>query len=302
MSKLSDVQNSQNGTLDAPALTREDALLHIPEGAAPMVAPPQEFVVFKLASHKGSGSFRVDGIDDVIQPGSITEENPRGKTVRIRLISGVDSIWLKDQKEVSDDYIKKNRRSLEFFDKVCRIPVWDTAALEFARNTRHCIGNPSHRSGSHSEFFEWNPKRMAEEQMKKRHLKVDAMKQALTIDVEKMRKHALYLQVSFTDEVGLPKTDDQLRNDYVLKAEENPVDFMSSLNDPIVSISFLVKKAIRDTKIDLGRQPNTAHWATGGLITRIPQARQASEYLIELANTNSEEGKRFLDQLQNVTK
>jgi hypothetical protein len=42
-------------------------------------------------------------------------------------------------------------------------------------------------------------------------------------------------------------------------------------------------------------------WGAGGHIARIPVGRNTHEYLVELAlNTTSEDGKRFLSQLQDV--
>lgn len=253
-------------------------------------------VIFKLAATNRKGKVNVDGIDDVINPTT-------GKLERIRLITGSPSIWLKDQKDLTEDYVKQNRRSLTFVNRFLFIPKWDTQAVEFARICRSFIESPTFKKkGSKHAFFEWNPARQAEEAARKNKLKMEAMKMALSIDVEKMRKHALYLGVQFVDEVGVPKNDESLRNDYFAKAEADPKKFMESLDSKVVNISFVVKKAIRDNKIDLGRSNGMAYWAqNGGFICQIPMSRTATEYLVELAMTNSVEGRQFLDQLQTVS-
>lgn len=296
MATRKNIQHSQMGIAESNAAnSREHEITQLALSNVPQ-APEQLFTIFKLVNNKRKGRVYIDGIDDVINPKT-------GKTERMRLISGVAEIWMSEQKNIPEDFIKKNRRSLQFEGKICRIPHTDTSALEFAKLCRHFIDAPNRRSGSKHEFFEWNPARQAEAALKKRQLKVDAMKIALTIDEDKMRKHALYLGVGFSDELGLPKESDAIRNDYVLKAEDAPEKFMETVDSPIVTISFLVKKAIRDAKIDLGRSLNNAYWSAGGrFIAKIPMSRKAHEYLIELAMTNSDEGKIFLEELQNVTK
>ena len=254
-----------------------------------------EFVIFKLVNTKKKGRVYIDCINDTINPNT-------GKVERMRLLSGVDSIWLKDQKDVTEDYAKNNRRSLIFEGKLLRIPAYDTTAIEFARMSSHCIDNPKRRSGSKTEFFEWNPQKQAEEALKKQHFMIDAMQKALTVPEEVMKKHALYLNVSFIDEVGFPKTPEAIRRDYALKAQQDPKRFMETFESPLVEISFLVKKALSDSKIDVGRERNKAYWATGKFICSIPPHQTVHEYLVEFASAGSPESRDFLEQLKLTVK
>jgi hypothetical protein len=65
----------------------------------------------------------------------------------------------------------------------------------------------------------------------------------------------------------------------------------------------MLKRAIIDEKLDLTSPANNSIWADGkGFIGKIPQGRKHFEYLTELAMTNSQEGKLFLEQLQQVIK
>lgn len=254
-----------------------------------------EFIVFKLVNTKKKGRVYIDSINDSIHPET-------GKVERMRLLAGVDAIWLKDQKDVTEDYAKNNRRSLTFEGKILRIPSWDKSAIEFARTCSHCIDNPKRRSGSKTEFFEWNPKKQAEEALKKQHFMIDAMQKALTAPDEVMKKHALYLNVSFIDEVGFPKQIESIRRDYALKAQQDPARFMQTFESPLVEISFLVKKALSDSKIDLGRERNKVYWATGKFICSIPPHQTAHEYLVEYASAGSPESRDFLEQLKLTVK
>ena len=83
-------------------------------------------------------------------------------------------------------------------------------------------------------------------------------------------------------------------------AKRNPGLFKKSLNSKEVEISYLIKKAISENLIDLGGHSGNVTWGAGGYIARVPVGRATHEYLIELALNNSDEGKRFLSQLQDL--
>jgi hypothetical protein len=293
MAKLSDIELSHKE--EEVSIVYHEAS-QLAKSSAPQLVSSQ-YLILKLVDSKRKGRVHIDGIDDIFNPET-------KKTERIWLLNGVESIYQKDLTEIlkDKDFVKNNRRSLLFEGGICRIPNWDTNAIEFARKCRHFIDNPDRKTGSKLEFFEWNPKRQAEAAMNKRIKKVEAMKNALAADVDKMRKHALYLGVSFVDELGEPKTEDGIRNDYVLKDEENPENFLETFDDKRVDISYLVKQAIKDAKIDLGKQKDSVYWANGGFIAKVPASRTAQEFLVELAMSHTDEGKIFLDQLKENTK
>lgn len=250
-----------------------------------------DFVIFKLVNTKKKGRVYIDCINDTLHPET-------GVVERMRLLSGVNEIWQKDQKHVTEEYAKLNRRSLVFEGKILRIPSWDKAAIEFARKCSHCIDNPKRKSGSKTEFFEWNPKKQAEEALKRQHFKIDAMQKALTCPEEQMRKHALYLNVSFIDEVGMPKTTEAIRRDYALKADQDPQRFMETYDSVLVEISFLVKKALSEGKLDVGRERNKVYWGTGKFICSVAPHQTAHDTLVEFASSNTPDGKEFLEQLK----
>ena len=57
-----------------------------------------------------------------------------------------------------------------------------------------------------------------------------------------MRKHANFLGIQFTDELGLPKSNDALRNDYEIYAESQPAKFMQSAGTKEVEVSYVLKR------------------------------------------------------------
>lgn len=253
-----------------------------------------DMVVFKLANNKRKGRVHLGGIADIY--------NPETKKIeRARLLAGVESIWMKDQKDLDKDYVNQNRRVLTFEGRFLRLPKEDTLAIQFARLSKHCIKDSENTGGMYA-FFEWNPKRQAEAALAKRKVKIEAMRKAMDAPVEKMKKHAFYLGVSAVDEVGFPKKEDAIRDEYILKAEDNPELFTSSYDSVVVDISFLVKKALSDSKIDLGRERNRAYFSSGGFICSIPPQRNAVDALVDLATSKTPEGQEFLERLQAAVK
>ena len=253
--------------------------------------PEMEHVIFKLVNKRGRGNVNIDGVCDAYNPDT-------NKPERMRLLAGVESIWMKDQKDIAKDYVDMNRRSLKFDDGVLRIPKWDVAAIEFAKNHNGFVDNPKRKTGSKYEFFEWNPLRIGEERMKKRMFKLEAMKKAMECPFEEMRKHAIYLGILPVDEMGMPKNEDYFRNEYILKAEENPERFMQSFGSKIVEISFMVRRAIMEAKIDFGKEKNKAYFSTGKFICSLPPNRKPYEVLIELATSSTPDAQEFLTDLQ----
>lgn len=288
MAKLSDLKLAQQE--QDSAIAREEAISQIAVAETP--TSEQKFVIFKLVDTKKRGRVYMHHMDDVVNPAT-------GKVERMRLLTGVDSLWLKDQKEVTEEYARANRPiTLVFENRHLRIPKWDENTIKFLRTTRHCVDNPKRVPGSKLEYFEWNPAKQEEEALKKEMLEIEVMQLAMDQPFEKIKKHAQFLGVSFVDEMGEPKTESGIRTNYIMKAKRDPERFKESMGSKEVEVSWMIKRAVIDNKIDLGKQAGSAHFAAGGFICKIPAARKAVEYLIELALTNSEEGKTFLQQLQ----
>lgn len=260
---------------------------------SPYTPPTQvgEYFILKLVKKIGRGNINIDGQCDVLNPAT-------SKVERVRLLSGIDTIWLKEQKDITKEYVDQNRRSLQFSDGVCRIPYTDTSAIEYAKIHNGFVDNPKRRSGSRFEFFEWNPQRMADERLKKRVFKLDAMRKAMDCPLEEMKKHAVYLGVMPTDEFGIPKGEKYFRDEYVLKAEENPTRFMESFGSKLVEITFMVRKAVMDAKIDLHREQGKIYFSTGKFICSIASGQKPIEVLVDLGTSSTESGKEFLEDLQ----
>ena len=291
MARLKDVQYSQQGETLQEVRNNEEASIAMHE------APSQSgttYRIYKLSDTTKKGKYHMEGVDDIWNP-------TKKKMERIRLLRGFPSIYMEDQKALNEDFIKANRRSLIFDSRILRVPDYDTAAIEFLELSNSNIDNPNKKGTRRLTYFQWNPQRQAEVERAKRLAKVEAIKFATMASVDDMRKHANFLGIIFIDELGQPKSDDALRNDYELYAEAQPVKFMQSAGSPEVEVSFIVKKAILQSKIDLTAKPGSAYWASnGGFICKIPSTTPAKDYLVEYAMLPTDESKQFLSQLKNL--
>jgi hypothetical protein len=257
--------------------------------------PKKRFIVFKLVNNKKMGRVNLPGEADVYNPATKRIE-------RAQLLLGIQSIWKNEQKDVKEEYIKQNKRSIIFENRVCRIDALDEQALEFMRVSNNFTENPHRRAGGKYDFFEWNPQRQEEEAYDKEVFEMEMVQVAMNQPFEAVRKHALFLGVRFNDELGEPKTEKGIRRDYQIMAKRNPQRFKDTLSTKEVEVHYLVTKALLETKIDLNnRERGMAYWSGGGgRICKIPPGELANsrKYLTDLALTNSQEGKDFLEQLQ----
>lgn len=126
---------------------------------------------------------------------------------------------------------------------------------------------------------------------------------AKEMPADKMKKLANFMGVAFNDDLGQYKGDDVIRRELIIRAKRDPKNFEKYIDSKEVEVAYLVKKAIIDAKIDLTAQGGNALWAgNGGFIAKIPMTRKPNEYLTELAMTNSEEGRNFMEQLEKIIK
>lgn len=294
MAKLSDVQFSLRGeqkNTEALSLGEQEIVTELRQERG------IKYHIFKLLANTRKGGVHVPGIDDVINPAT-------GKMERIRLLSGVDTIWVKEQKDITPEYVRNNMRSLSFVrgTKILRIPEWDTTALEFARITRHNVGSSSNKTGSHFEFYEYDPAREQEEMFRRESMELEMAILAKEMPAEKMRKHAAFLGIRLIDDLGLPKTDDGLRREYMVYAKRNPDYFQKTKDSKEIDIMWMIKRGILDSKIEIGREPGKIYWSNGGGLIGVMSKQDTPEkYLLNLALTNTQEGEAFRDQLKKIS-
>lgn len=251
-------------------------------------------VIYKLLDTEKKGKYSLILIDDVKSRDGVGNE-------RIRVLRGVQSIWQKDQKDIDKEYIKMNRRRLEFQKGRAIVPKTDHQVIEFMELFNGNVDNPNPVMARNTKFFKWNPEKQAEEQLKKEDREISAILKAKEVsdtNPASMRKHASYLGISFVDGMGEPLTHEGLAAAYRRYAKQNPDTFLETLNKKDVEVTYLVKRAIQDGKIDTGRGNHSIFWSDGGLIGKLPVSQTAVQYLVSLAMNHSDEGQEFLENLK----
>lgn len=257
--------------------------------------PEIKYHIFKLVKGR-KGRVHVDGIcDNVLNPKT-------NKRERIYLLQGAHSIWESDLEPIlkDKDSYKRRRRNLLFVDGICRLRSDMENWVEFAKRTTHNAGKRRTGVGKF-DFFEYD---VAEEQKARLERQMSKLKTVIMVNelpADQITKLASFLGIVFYDEIGQLKGPDGIKSELLLKADTQPELVKKYIGSKEVEVSYLVKKAILDAKIDLQGQNGNAIWSGGkGFIGKIPVARKAHEYLTELAMTNSDEGRKFKEQLETL--
>lgn len=264
--------------------------------------PPKdekEWVIFKLANTNHKGGVYLPSVDDVINPKT-------GEIERIRLLSGVKTIWQSEQKDLTKDYIDRNTRNVEFprGHKIRRVSKNDKALLEFLRIGNGNLGNLNRIGGSRFEYYEYDAASAEKEAFLREEFELEMALAAKSAKLEPMRKHAAFLGIRLVTDLGDPKTEDGIRREYVIYAKRNPEYFKKTMeNTEQVEVSWLVRKALAETLIDIGREPGKIFWANGGGVIGVyPQTENPQDYLTALAMTPTEEGAAFKNKLKQIVK
>lgn len=297
MATLKDVQYSLNGEAQGGQKRNGKDISGLVEYESKKLPKiDKEWLIFKLVNSSTKGGVYLPSIDDVVNPET-------GKVERIRLLSGVDSIWQKDQKDITPEYARKNLREISFPRgiKIRRVKNTDATMIEFLRLTNANIGNKNRISASRFEIYEYDSAAAEKEAFEKEDFELEVALLAKQEKLENMKKHAAFLGIRLINDIGEPKSEDGIRREYVIYAKRNPHYFKQTMNTEQIALSWLVRKAIADALIDIGREPGKVFWSKGGgMICVMPPNSNAQDYLTELAMTNSEEGKNFKEQLQKI--
>lgn len=264
------------------------------EREKPEIDEEQEKRVFKLVNQEIQGTMALDLQDDIYDPVKKTKR-------RARVLRGVDTIWADEQKGIDKDYISKNKVSLEFQGGEVEVLKHETEILKFMDVTNIVVEN---NTGIPKKVMvtEYNPRKAAEREIESKLKLAEAMKVAYDADMEQILPHASYLGIRFQDKHGLKFDDKAIRNQYIMKAMENPEGFLNSLNSPQTQVAFKVRSALMNGTIDLGRMVGDAYWTDGGFICKIPSDKQPADYLTEYGMMQNPDSVKFRHQLETLIK
>lgn len=299
MADLQSVQYALHGEAVKASAKRKSKDISglVPFNAAKPPKDDKEWVLFKLVTTSNKGGVYLSSIDDVVNPKT-------GHVERIRLLSGVNTIWQSEQKDLPKEFVERNLREIKFprGTKILRVKNIDKTLIEFCRFTNANVGNENRISGARFEIYEYDSAMAEKEAFKKEEFEIEVLLLAKEAKLEDMKQHALFLGIRMLDEFGAPKTEEGIRREYLISAKRNPEYFKSTMNTEQIQINWLLNKAISQSFIDVGREENMIFWGNGGgLICAYPKTDNPHTYLLNLAMTNTEEGRLFKDQLKKVT-
>jgi hypothetical protein len=286
-----------NDTLQAPQ-KKVDMFTPIVENN--LLVTETENRIFRLSNDKRRGTVILNMEEDVIDPAT-------GLVRRMRLLRGAQTIWFDEQPPTvfPQKYVDNNLLTLTFDKGDCIISVNDPFKIKAAELTMRNVANQK-KYGAKAKakdiyFYEWDPAAISAKDAIEDDKIMKAMQLAYTVPLEEIIPHAKYLGIAFQDEMGVSLKEESLRTSYARYAKNNAAKFLDSIHSPTVKTAFLIKKAISESKIDLGKQPGAAYWVDGGFITTLPQGRDAVEYLIEFAMTHGEANTSFASQLRELS-
>lgn len=248
-------------------------------------------VIFKLRNAP-NGKVHLDGIDDVFDP-----ETKRMR--RIRLIRGATTIWMDEQEKMDKSFLEKNRISITFVagHLICDSQK-DELIIKAARLMNGNEGNINRVPGKKRSFYEWDASAEEKAAFEKELLEAKVVQIAMEQPFEKMKKHALYLNLPITNEMGQIRGEDGIRALYLRAAKADPKKFKESLDSKEVEYKYLIRRAIIDAKIEVSA--TAIKYPTGGLVCRLPHGREAVDYLVEFAMLPTDESKSFVERLEKM--
>jgi len=260
-------------------------------------------IVLKLVDENRRGGAYLDGEDFVFDPNFDNGEGlPKGKQRAIRLLRGVNTIFVDEQEKITKEYIERNKLSLEFhkLGRQCVLSPHQKTHIQFATMCNSNIDNP-HRFGVKPIYFTiWNP--LAEEQ--KAQAETDLMLEAVLLagrmPMEKMERHCVYLGIALADEFGEQLQEGRLRKKYVAYANKQPKTFLDSAENPEIDIAWAVKFLIKNGTIDIHKQEGQAYYKDGGYITSIPSGETAEKYLVKYAMTDAQPNREFAKRVKTL--
>jgi hypothetical protein len=252
------------------------------------------YVVFCLKEERPQGQLIMEGrCLNVLNPHTKKRDN-------LRLLRGVPTCWESEQKDLPKDYEKTNQLTVDFAANLISVPREEPHVIEFLRNHKQNINSVNFNAHSF-HFYEYDTEVLAKEEEQKMQDQMKAGELAFSTKSEEIVKHLGYLGGNLIDEkTGFQKSPQSLKADYFQFSQKHPKKFLETYNSPFVNLTYVVKKAITDSKIDLHKVPGTAHWADGGFICTLTPKKNAATCIVEFAMSISNESKDFMNRLNAI--
>jgi len=250
--------------------------------------------IFELSgSNTYGGSVSISCNEVVVDPDT-------GNQRAARVLNGVTTIWVDEQLTAEKTTTKYRPEYVTFNKGRAIIPTHQKTILKFLELSNRNQDNQNRFGHNKVEFKEWNPSIQAKKDMADEYRLIEAMQSAMTAKDEVMIPHARFLGIEFEQE-GIPLEPSAIRAKYVLSAKRNPKAFLDTFGSPLVSLTYLVDKRVRQGAIDLSREKGAAWWTGGGFICVIDPSEDVTPQLVKFAMGESEESLSFLKMLKSLS-
>jgi hypothetical protein len=279
------------------------------KATAKKVKKEPEMYVFRLIKehekfHEGSSifppRFTIPNKDTVIFNYGTADE-PDFRPRQTRYLDGYKSIYIDEQEQnglVPDNIVNSSRNNITFENGHLTIQSWNKTLYEFLITSNLCEQQQNKMKTINSVYklldFSNTDDNIVEFGKKKDR----AYDIARNAPLEEMIPHAKYLGISFSHpSTGEERDYDVIREDYKVKALENPETFLLYANNPRLKVLYVVDKGLEKNIITTELVKGQVHWlATKQMIGLIATNKKPVEAITDFALTN--EGESFLRTLK----
>jgi len=272
---------------------------------APKIKKEADFVVYRLLDeHKNKKRRR--GADPEYPPyfsipnTSIIKwkKGDTWTTRKLQYLEGYHTIFADEQKDVPKEDLRNIRNKPVFHFGEIRIPAYNKPLIDFLDLCSMNEGSENRRDNVPAIFKRVDEMKDKKQEMELMRKRLDALNIATNSKEEDMLVHAEYLNIPLVDSAtGSERDLELIRLEYQKVAQDKPVLFMESVNNPKMRTVALVKRAISDGHIYFDK--GIAKWSTSkAIITTIPSDKERVEFLADF--TYTDDGASFAATLKSL--
>jgi hypothetical protein len=261
---------------------------------------------YRLSDNKKVKQMGVTEGGDVMPPyppvyilkNPVSTFDPVTKKPRIaRCLKGVESIWVDEQDDLPEDFVKSNLDEIVFNYGDLHI-TWPLESTRHKFLLAHLNFQENNFQGIMPVFMLRNNDKEAEKEMEKVRLRNKALDKVEELTMEQMEELSTHYGISLTDGDGDKRRETAIRLDFARKAEENPDAFLKNVDNARVKIAHKIKTMIDNGEISLTHTKGQAHWGdTKAMITVLTEDEDAVDQLVEFAVGKGKKSADFIKRL-----
>lgn len=277
-------------------------------GKAPKKTKEAEFVVYRLTERNDPKLAKYLGVVADYRPltflphEDVINDKDYGRRA-IRYLEGYPTFYVDEQVERKiPDSIVNRGKSIEITDGEVRVHKNNKLLLKYLDICNFNVSNTNRDTSKRGLIYKVDEEAIAKKEAEILDMEEEALLKVRELEDEQLIPLAKFLDIPVIDAVGQGDRDlMSIRNDLRKYARKKPDVFLAAVSNPYVNTAYLIKVALDKKVITLGKVQGQAHFTgTGKLITKIPEGRNAEEFLVDYCYT--EEGAEFLVALKGAIK